>query len=647
MKENSIQEEVVKIFQEQTLYEKSELLTDLDMESDLGIDSIVLESVLGDIRRRFHLDTKQLSSGGYQTIGDIIQKLGKLDISLILSEHNTSNSPDIDLQNQSKASPSDDISSDSNKLEQPKERITSNPEAQSRHQNLLKEIEVILGQKIDQINERTPLFLEGMTESQHQSLFKFIQKKLDIVPKVSLESCDTIDKLLSYLNIANKFSIEKIPTPDTSDEKAAHLQSSYDTRTMKDFVEIRDKNLFKKTGDFFKFYRTKQKEGHYWYGMPSEGLCTNRITIYDEIVGKKREFLNFASNNYLGLASHPKVIKAIQEAAKQHGSTNTGCRIIGGTNSLHKTLERKIARLKKRASCIVFPSGYSANLGTISALIGKKDAIISDKYNHMSINDGCQLSGGIRRIYRHDDMEDLENVLRKTSEKSEGMLIATDGVFSMHGNICNLPKICQLARKYSAKVLVDDAHSTGVLGRTGAGTSEYYDMPGIADLELGTMSKALAGMGGFVVGDEEVIEYLRFYANSYVFAATIPATIVAGLIASLEIMENEPERLSDLWQNIHYLRNLLTNAGFNLDNSNSAIIPVVFGDETLTLNMGKIARSKGLFCQTVVFPGVSVGDARLRLSISSEHTIEDLDRVADILLSASKSLGILESGSHT
>lgn len=427
--------------------------------------------------------------------------------------------------------------------------------------------------------------------------------------------------------------------PEPQEAQAA--ADEWDSRSMKDFLEIRDSDLFAKARAFGAYRRRREQDRLYWYGMPMRSRSANRMRIYDEAEGRERDFLMFASNNYLGLAGHPKVVDAICDATRTYGATHTGSRIIGGTNELHKELERRLAAFKKRPACAVFPGGYSANLGVISGLVRADDALIIDKLNHMSIVDGCKLSGGVRKIFQHNDMADLERVLKHCEGRTLGKLIVVDGVFSMHGDICNLPDIVALARTYGARVLVDDAHATGVLGATGTGTAEHFGLKGQVDLELGTMSKTLAGMGGFVVGDEEVIEYLRFYANSYVFAANIPPGVAAGLIASLEVMESEPERLTRLWENIRTLRDLLTGAGFDLEHTESAILPIVVGDDRRAMEMGRAVRRRGLFCQTVVFPGVSLGDARLRVSVTSEHTPEDLREAAGIFIEAGRETGVI------
>ncbi|KZL24638.1 aminotransferase class I/II-fold pyridoxal phosphate-dependent enzyme [Pseudovibrio sp. WM33] len=436
-----------------------------------------------------------------------------------------------------------------------------------------------------------------------------------------------VEELQELIESNASATLEENPSPLT------------DTRTMRDFADLPNRDLFHKVGAFHEFYTQKRDAGHYWYGMPLESPCQNRAMIYDEVAGKSRRFLMFASNNYLGLANDPRVLEAIRDAAVRYGATNTGCRLIGGSNVLHLELERKLAQLKGTEDSIVFPSGYSANLGTISALLTNRDIVYTDAINHMSIQDGCKLSGAQRRIYKHS-LSSLERTLERSADHDGGRLIVSDGVFSMHGDIVDLPRLLNIAKKYDAKLLIDDAHSTGVLGATGSGTSEHFGLKGQIDLELGTFSKTLAGVGGFVAARADVVEYLRFYANSYVFAATIPAHVAAGLIQSIDLMIKEPERLKTLWRNIDHLKGKLLRAGFNLGDTQSAILPIVIGDDQLTLKFGQAVRHRGMFCQTVVFPGVAVGDARLRISVTSEHTVEDLDQAADILIESARETGV-------
>lgn len=462
--------------------------------------------------------------------------------------------------------------------------------------------------------------------------------------RVDIDDSDTLESLMARF--------QALPPPQPAAHTAARVLASASPETvaapapaphtMRDFLaQGGETDLFAKTRRFARFHQERQAQGHFWYGMASRGRSSNRARIFDRHEGREREFLLFASNNYLGLANDERVIEAIVAATREYGATNTGSRLIAGTTTLHETLERRIAQLKGREDCIVFPSGYSANLGAISALVGPGDQVVSDVYNHMSIQDGCKLAGATRRLYAHNDMAALDELLARNEGQPGGTLIVADGVFSMHGDLVPLPELLKIARKYQARVLIDDAHATGVLGINGSGTTEHFGMKGQVDLEVGTMSKALGGQGGFVVGDAEVIDYLRFYANSYVFAATIPAPVVAGLITSLDIMAAEPERLQRLWQNIRELKSALDAQGFNTEHSDSAIIPIVIGDETQAMDMGRAVRRRGLFCQTVVFPGVAVGDARLRISVLESHTREDLDQALQILVEAAQEVGLL------
>ncbi|MCZ9349133.1 aminotransferase class I/II-fold pyridoxal phosphate-dependent enzyme [Streptomyces mutabilis] len=489
----------------------------------------------------------------------------------------------------------------------------------------------------------------GIDSLMREEILVSVKERLNLTSDLSSDLTTVQDLLDAVMDAAPQTPDAPLdPAGDRRDPAAARTRpeaadDDRDDRSMKDFREKRDPDLFAKARDFAVHLRKRQREQLYWYGMPAHSRSGSHTVIFDELTGHKRDFLMFASNNYLGLATHPKVVDAVCEATRAYGSTHTGSRIIGGTNQLHKELERRLAAFKQRPACIVYPGGYSANLGAISALVKPYDAVVVDKLNHMSIVDGCKLSGAIRRIYRHNDMADLERVLERCAEEAAGKLIVADGVFSMHGDICDLPRIVPLARKYGARILLDDAHATGVLGSRGAGTTEHFGLKGQVDLELGTMSKALAGMGGFVVGEEDVIEYLRFYSNSYVFAANIPAGIAAGLIASLDVIESEPERIERLWLNIHTLRSGLAEVGFDLERTESAILPLVIGDERRTMEMGRAVRARGLFCQTVVFPGVPLGDARLRISVTSEHTPEDLAEAVGVFTEAGRETGVLPS----
>ncbi|WP_309028869.1 aminotransferase class I/II-fold pyridoxal phosphate-dependent enzyme [Streptomyces alfalfae] len=596
-----IHRQVVEIVASRTLYDTARLRPESDLEGELGIDSVVLESILVALTEHFGLP-RELDSAP-ETLRDLVA-----DVTAALDAAH---------------GPAD-----------------GTPEL----------LETLVGTAMRHTHyQRHQLGLDADFESElgidSVVLTSIIADTADAVgiPQDATDGVQatTLRKLHAELAALQPLDGGADGAPAADRAAAGTGADDWDSRSMKDFMEERDTDLFAKARSF-RAYRTRREQDRlYWYGMPHRARSGSRAVMYDDLEGREREFLMFASNNYLGLAEHPKVVEAVCDATRAFGATHTGSRIIGGTNELHRELERRLARLKGREACAVFPGGYSANLGVISGLVKSYDAAIVDRLNHMSIVDGCKLSGAVRKIYRHNDMADLERVLQRCRGEVMGRLIVADGVFSMHGDICDLPEIVRLAREYDARVLIDDAHATGVLGEHGTGTAEHFGLKGQVDLELGTMSKALAGMGGFVVGDQDVIDYLRFYANSYVFAANIPPGTAAGLIASIDVMESEPQRLTRLWDNIRTLRSALLDAGFDLERSESAILPIVIGDERTAMEMGRAVRARGLFCQTVVFPGVPLGDARLRISVTSEHTPADLQEAAGIFAEAGRETGVL------
>lgn len=644
--------DVVEIVASRTLYDESYLLPESHFEGELGIDSVILESILATVKDRFGLRTDlRADVSTIRELADAVE--AALD-----AAPRTSSRP-------APEAPSEPAPAGGDALLDAVVEMTMRHTLYQRHQlDLDAEFEgelgidsVVLSSIVADVFQQLGLG-GGMPTSITAPTLRALVDELRPYHRPAparpardadreREARETREREARERQDRRRREREREEERRRDAEAArrrpARGGDAWDDRSMKDFMEQRDPDLFAKARGFAAYRADRERDQLYWYGMPLHSRCENRAIIYDELTGRKREFLMFASNNYLGLANHPKVIEAICDATTTYGATNTGCRIIGGTNHLHKELERRLAAFKQRPACIVFPGGYSANLGCISGLVKSYDAVIADKLNHMSIVDGARLSGAVRKIYRHNDMADLERVLDRCGDQVMGKLIVTDGVFSMHGDICDLPEINRLAKEYGARVLVDDAHATGVLGARGTGTAEHFDLKGEVDLELGTMSKTLAGMGGFVVGEEEVIEYLRFYANSYVFAATIPAGLAAGLIASIDVIEAEPERVRKLWSNIRFLRSQLRDAGFDLENTESAILPIVIGDERKTMEMGRAVRARGLFCQTVVFPGVPLGDARLRVSVTSEHTIEDLEEAAGIFVDAARETGVLAS----
>ncbi|MEU5703591.1 aminotransferase class I/II-fold pyridoxal phosphate-dependent enzyme [Streptomyces aurantiacus] len=631
---SGVQRQVVDIIASRTLYDESYLLPDSHFEAELGIDSVIFESILASVRERFSLVAPL--PPGLATINDLVHAV-----------------------EQARHAPAADAPA------RPDTRgttvttgagVTAAPE---RDAALLEAVVTTTMRHTqyerDQLAPGADFESElGIDSVVLASIVADAARELGLPPTLAGTVTATslhelVESLRPYHDGTRTPRVGQAPAAhgrdaaQAADEASADSTTAWDGRSMKDFVEERDGDLFAKARSFGRYLRRREADRLYWYGMPLHSPSSNRAVIFDELEGRKREFLMFASNNYLGLANHPHVIEAVCDATRRYGATHTGSRFIGGTNMLHKELERRLAAFKERPACIVYPGGYAANIGAISALVKSYDTVVVDKLNHMSIADGARLSGGIRKIYQHNDMADLERILKRSDEGPGGKLVVADGVFSMHGDICDLPEIVRLAKEYGARVMIDDAHSTGVLGRRGSGTAEHFGMKGEVDLELGTMSKTLAGMGGFVVGEEEVVEYLRFYSNSYVFAANIPAGVAAGLIASIDVIESEPERIAKLWRNIRLLHSQLADAGFDLENTRSAILPLVIGDERKAMEMGRAVRARGLYCQTVVFPGVPLGDARLRVSVTSEHTRDDLETAAGIFVEAGREVGVLPS----
>lgn len=601
-REDEVRAATLAAFRRHSGYGEDRLGPEVGIESDLGVDSVTLLAILDDAARTLGLE-KPFFRPGLATVGAVIAHIAEA----AAAAPRRSDPVAAEAPAAPPASPSGALAAE----------VFGNP--------------LLSGLTFPVI---------GFERQDIDSLHDALRQEHALPEALRLADCDTHEKLARYVHAAEPHGVETLAAGDARPIPAAPPPGhGRDPRTMKDFVASASRDLFHKAREFRKFYRRRQQEQLYWHDMPLESRCANRAVIHDAITGRRREFLMFASGNHLGLANHPEVIEAIAGAARRYGAASAGSRLSCGSTTLHKALEARLARLKGRPACIVYPSGYAAHLGSIPALAGPGDLVFSDALNPVSLQEGRRLSGAAGAIYRHD-LGDLEDMLRQCDGHDGGRLIVTDGVFGMHGDVVDLPRLMGLARRYGAHVLVDDAHATGVLGRTGAGTAEHFGMAGEPDLESGSLSNALAGLGGFVAGEEDVIEYLRFYSNTYAFAAPIPAAVAAGVIAALDVMEREPQRLSRLWSNIHRLRGHLLGAGFDLERSNSAILPVVTRDDRKTLEFGRAARARGLFCQTVVHPDVAAGDARLRLGVSSEHTAEDLDLAAAILCDAARDAGL-------
>ncbi len=358
-----------------------------------------------------------------------------------------------------------------------------------------------------------------------------------------------------------------------------------------------------------------------------------------EVIVDGRKMIMIGSNNYLGLATHPKVKEAARKALDRYGTSCAGSRFLNGTLDLHEELERKIAAFKRKEAALVFSTGFQTNLGVISALVGKGDVVITDRWDHASILDGCRLSYGRTQRFRHNDMEDLERVLASTQAK--GKLIVVDGVFSMEGDLANLPAIVELAKKYGARIMVDDAHATGVLGPNGRGTAEHFGLEDEVDLIMGTCSKALASIGGFIAGKEVVIHYLKHYARSMIFSASLPPPAIAAISAALDIIQEEPERRERLWAHATKMREGLRSMGYDTGKSETPIIPVIVGDDRKAFELWRLLHENDIFANPAVSPAVPKGRALIRTSYMATHTTEQLDCVLEVFYKVGKKLALI------
>lgn len=375
-------------------------------------------------------------------------------------------------------------------------------------------------------------------------------------------------------------------------------------------------------------------KGFYPYFNPiSSGADTEVI-----INGKK--IIMIGSNNYLGLTNHPKVKQAAIEAVEKYGSGCTGSRFLNGTLDIHEELEKRLAKFMKKESALVFSTGFQTNLGTISSLVSKRDYMITDRSDHASIVDGCRLSFGKVLKFKHNDMSDLERVLSNCDEEG-GKMIIVDGVFSMEGDIANLPEIVKLAKKYSAGVMVDDAHAIGVLGENGVGTTEYFGLEDEVDLVMGTFSKSFASLGGFIAGSEDVIHYIKHFARSLIFSASMPPSAVASCLAALDIIETEPERRKRLWEIAHRMQKEYKSLGFNIGKTQTPIIPIYIGDDMKCFQFWKILFDEGIFTNPIISPAVSPGSQLLRTSYTATHTDEQMDRVLEVFSRVGKKMGVI------
>ncbi|MDR3071107.1 MAG: pyridoxal phosphate-dependent aminotransferase family protein [Endomicrobium sp.] len=376
----------------------------------------------------------------------------------------------------------------------------------------------------------------------------------------------------------------------------------------------------KKTGFYPYFHKVESEQG-------------------PEVVINGEKKVVVCSNNYLGLANHPKVIEASVAATKRYGTSCTGSRFLNGTNDLHEKVEEKFAKFVGKENAILFTTGHHSNLGALSCLVGKNEVFITDKLVHASIIDGCRLSFGEMVRFRHNDMVDLERQLIKYQDKA--MLIVVDGIFSMEGDIANFPEISKLAKKYGARVFIDEAHSLGVIGENGRGIGEYFNMEEDEDILMATASKSLASIGGFIASKAEVIDYIKHNARSMIFTASLPPSCVGAIDAALDLVVSEPERRINLMKTANKMKKAFESMGYNTNHSQSPIVPLTVGSDLVAFKMWRVLFDEGVFASPVVTPAVPEGQSIMRTSYMATHSDSHLNFILEKFKKVGKQFGVI------
>ncbi len=367
-----------------------------------------------------------------------------------------------------------------------------------------------------------------------------------------------------------------------------------------------------------------------------EGEQTHKSTFDHHSV------VNLSSNNYLGLTTHPKLREAGLEATRRFGVGSGSVRTIAGTMDIHMELERRLAAFKKTEAVVVFQSGFAANAGTVAAVLTKDDVVVSDELNHASIIDGCRLSRAAIKVFPHKDPDAARKVLRELPPQQRKLLI-TDGVFSMDGDLGAVPELCALAEEFGCIMMVDDAHASGVFGKNGRGTIDHFNVHGRVDIQVGTLSKAIGALGGYVAGSRTLIEFLYHRARPFLFSTSHPPAVAAACIAALDVLEREPQIIDRLWENTRFFKAGLQALGFNTGLSESPITPVIAGDSALAMKLSDRLFEQGVFAQGIAFPTVARDKARVRTIVTATHTREELQFALDVFAKVGRELGILRS----
>jgi len=399
--------------------------------------------------------------------------------------------------------------------------------------------------------------------------------------------------------------------------------------SLADFFKVPGKDIMGRAKDFSEYIKDIGDKRHLQYRRVSIDGSGPVMKVMDNYTGKIKEMVYLASNDYLNLTKHPRTIAAGRNAMEKYGSGAGSVPLLGGTLDIHIELEKKTAKFKGCEDAIIYTSGFGSNCGTLLSILQEEDIAILDMLVHASIIDGCKSTN--TKFFKHSDMNSLERVLKRVKDKYRTKLIVVDGVYSMDGDIAPLDRIMELAKAYGAYVMVDEAHATGVIGDTGRGTPQYYKIEGSVDVVAGTFSKALGGVGGFIATNRELAELLRYYSRPYIFSTAMAPQVTGSLLSALDVIEDEPEHRKKLWDNINYFKSNLISMGFDLGNSETAIFPIIIGDDLKVKEMCRRLHELDIYVNPVMYPAVPKRMSRVRMSLMSAHTREHLDKALDAL----------------
>jgi len=402
-----------------------------------------------------------------------------------------------------------------------------------------------------------------------------------------------------------------------------------DDYTLADFSDFESDDLFEVSDYFWECLLDSIRKGYMVYGQPMMSSPKAEVEVFDRNTNSVRKFLNFCSYNYLGYSVHPEVIKAVQGALNKFGTGAVSAPLLSGYSSLLQKLEEKLADLKGKESAVVFSTGYATNLGILSALLRPGDIAVMDILSHASIYDGVRLSSADIKIFAHNNPKQLEKTLKSLNTKRA--IVCVEGVYSMDGDLANLPELIPVCKKYGAKILVDEAHASLVFGERGGGVAEHFGLEDEVDISIGTFSKSFGSIGGYAAGKLKLMAYLRMFARSYVFSCAMAPHTAAGILKVLEIFEKDKSAHDKLWDNTRYMHAKLKEAGLDIANTKSQVVPVMAGTDLRLREISKRIQQRGLYTGVVTYPAVSKNKTRLRLSVSSAHTKEQIDKAVSIL----------------